>query len=170
MAELSIQPSINDVRSNALLELLERLGNLDLAPLLVYRLSSVPDSALVFLAWQFDMLDPEWQLAASLQESFDALTTIDGLTNIDTLTSIGSATGPSDFDSLRALLKVAIPLHRTRGTPYSIATALASLGWDGVTFQEGQAAWGGTSWPASRGMGGLPRPCSARQGTVRRIR
>jgi P2-related tail formation protein len=151
MAELSIQPSINDVRSNALLELLERLGDLDLGPILIYRLGSVPDSALAFLAWQFDMLDPEWQLAAKVQESFDALTTIDGLTNIDTLTSIGSAAGPSDFDSLRSLLRVAIPLHRTRGTPYSIAAALQSLGWTSVTFQEGQALWGGTSWPASQG-------------------
>jgi hypothetical protein len=151
MAELSIQPSINDARSNALLELLERLGNLDLGPILIYRLDSVPDSALAFLAWQFDMLDPEWRLAANVQESFDALTTIDGLTNIDTLTSTGSAAGPSDFDSLRSLLKVAIPLHRIRGTPYSIMAALQSLGWASVTFQEGQATWGGTSWPASQG-------------------
>jgi P2-related tail formation protein len=151
MAELSIQPSINDVRSNALLVLLERLDNLDLVPILVYRLDSVPDSALTFLAWQFDMLDPEWQLAAQVGESWDALTTVDGLTNIDTLSSVGSAAGPSDADSLRALLKAAIPLHRTRGTPYAIATALQSLGWTGVTFEEGQASWNGTSWPASEG-------------------
>jgi hypothetical protein len=106
---------------------------------------------LILLAWQFDMLDPEWQLAARVGESWDALTTIDGLTNIDTLSSVGSAAGPSDFDSLRALLKAAIPLHRTRGTPYAIRTALQSLGWSSVSFQEGQASWNGISWPANEG-------------------
>jgi P2-related tail formation protein len=151
MAELSIQPSINDVRSQALLVLLERLDALDLVPILVYRLESVPDSALIFLAWQFDMLDPEWQLAAATGESWDAITTIDGLTDIDTLSSLGSEAGVSDFDSLRALLKSAIPLHSTRGTPYSIQTALQTLGWSGVTFQEGQASWNGTNWPVDQG-------------------
>jgi P2-related tail formation protein len=151
MAELSIQPSINDVRSQALLVLLERLDALDLVPILVYRLESVPDSALTLLAWQFDMLDPEWQLAAATGESWDAITTIDGLTDIDTLSSLGSEAGVSDFDSLRALLKSAIPLHSTRGTPYAIKTALQTLGWSGVTFQEGQASWNGTNWPANQG-------------------
>jgi P2-related tail formation protein len=151
MAELSIQPSINDVRSQALLVLLERLDSLDLVPILVYRLDSVPDSALTLLAWQFDMLDPEWQLAAVTGESWDAIKTIDGLTNIDTLSSLGSEAGVSDFDSLRALLKAAIPLHSTRGTPYSIKAALQALGWSSVTFQEGQASWNGTSWPAEEG-------------------
>ena len=151
MAELSIQPSINDVRSRALLELLERLDSLDLVPILVYRLDSVPDSALTLLAWQFDMLEPEWQLAVQAGESIDALTTIDGLTDIDTLSSIGSVAGVSDFDSLRVLLKSAIPLHRTRGTAYAIRTALQSLGWANVTFQEGQASWNGSAWPANEG-------------------
>ena len=151
MAELNIQPSINDARSGALLVLLERLGNLDLVPILVYRLDSVPDSAMTLLAWQFDMLDPEWQLAVQSGESFDAIKTIDGLTDIDTLSSLGSLAGQSDFDSLRALLKLAIPLHRTRGTPYAIRTALQSLGWSNTTFQEGQATWSGTEWPADQG-------------------
>lgn len=151
MAELNIQPSINDARSSALLVLLERLDNLDLVPILVYRLDSVPDSALTLLAWQFDMLDPEWQLAVQSGESFDAIKTIDGLTDVDTLSSLGSLAGQSDFDSLRALLKLAIPLHRTRGTPYAIRTALQSLGWSNATFQEGQTAWGGSAWPADEG-------------------
>ncbi|HEX4210884.1 MAG TPA: phage tail protein, partial [Candidatus Binataceae bacterium] len=68
-----------------------------------------------------------------------------------TLSSLGSAAGQSDFDSLRALLKSAIPLHRTRGTPYAIRSALQSLGWLSVTFQEGQASWNGTNWPADQG-------------------
>jgi len=59
--------------------------------------------------------------------------------------------GPSDFESLRALLKVAIPLHRTRGTAYAIKAALKPLGWPDVTLLEGQASWGGTSYPESEG-------------------
>jgi hypothetical protein len=49
------------------------------------------------------------------------------------------------------LLKVAIPLHRTRGTPYAIKAALKPLGWSSVTLLEGQASWGGTSYPNSQG-------------------
>src|SRR5579863_453650 len=151
MAQLTVQPSIADVRSQALLGLVERLGAIDLSGILVYRLDSVPDSALILLAWQFDMLAPQWQLGAQLSESIDTLTNIDALTDIDTLTSTGGIAGASDFDSWRSLLKVAIPLHRTRGTPHAIKTALASLGWSSVTLEEGQSSWGGTSYPASEG-------------------
>lgn len=151
MAQLTIQPSINDLRSQSLLGLIERLGALDLTPILVYRLDSVPESALVPLAWQFDMLAPEWQMGASTSESVDALTDIDALTNIDTLSSSDGGAGPSDATSWRTLLKAAIPLHRTRGTPYAIKTALAALGWNSVTLLEGQASWSGTEWPSSEG-------------------
>src|SRR5438128_12377304 len=123
MAQLTIQPSINDARSNALLELIKRLGSLDLTPLLVYRLDSAPTDALTLLAWQFDILGPEWQLGAPTGESIDSLKDIDALTSIDSLSSAGGAAGLSDFDSLRDLLRAAIPLHRTRGTPYAIKTA-----------------------------------------------
>jgi P2-related tail formation protein len=151
MAHLTIQPSINDVRSRALLDIIERMDDLDLIPILVYRLDSVPDSALLLLAWQFDLVAPQWQLGAQVSESIDALSTIDPLSNVDTLSSPGGVSGPADFDSLRALLKVAIPLHRTRGTPYAIKTALKPLGWPSVTLLEGQASWGGTSYPADQG-------------------
>jgi P2-related tail formation protein len=151
MPQLTVQPSINDLRGQSLLQLLSRLDSIDLTGILVYRLDSAPDSALLPLAWQFDMLAPEWQLGASTGESIDALTDIDALTNIDTLSSSSDMVGPSDFDSLRALLKAAIPLHRTRGTPYSIKTALGSLGWNNVVLQEGQSSWGGTSYPAAEG-------------------
>lgn len=152
MAQLTIQPSINDLRSQSLLELIERLGQLDLTPILVYRLDSVPDSALLLLAWQFDMLAPEWQVGASDSESIDALTNIDALTDIDTLTSAQDpAATSSDASSWRSLLKAAIPLHQTRGTPYAIKTALAALGWSNVTLLEGQSSWNGTAWPANQG-------------------
>ena len=119
--ELSPQPSINDVRGGAMAQLVARLGALDLTPLLVYRLDSVPDSALVALAWQFDMLEPQWQLEA-----------------------------PSGI-TLRNLLKLAIPMHRTLGTPAAIINALEALGFPNVTIQEGQASWGGNSWPSNEG-------------------
>jgi P2-related tail formation protein len=150
MAHLQVQPSIDDVRSAALLDLIERLGALDLTPLLVYRIDSAPDSVLLALAWQFDMLAPQWQLGSNTAESVDAITNIDALTDIDTLSSTDSVAGTSDYDSLRTLLKAAIPLHRTRGTPYAIKTALKSLGWT-ATLLEGQSSWGGASWPASEG-------------------
>ena len=145
-------PSINDLRTQALMGLLGRLDTLDLSGLLVYRIPSVPETALKFLAWQFDVLDPEWQLlTTSAGESIDALTDIDSLTDIDTLDSPGSIAGPSDWDSYRALLLQAIPLHRTRGTPYAIKTALAALGWPNAILQEGQNSWGGVSWPSGEG-------------------
>jgi P2-related tail formation protein len=150
MAQLQIPPSIKDLRSQSLLALIERLGAIDLTPLLLYRLESAPDSALIFLAWQFDMLDPQWQLAASTSgESVDALRDIDTLIDIDTLLSPSSSAGPTDFDTWRTLLKSAIPLHRVHGTPYSIRQALAAMGWEDVSFMEGQAAWGGSAWPSS---------------------
>lgn len=151
MPQLSVQPSINDVRGQALLQLTERLGAIDLTPLLIYRLDSVPDSALLMLAWQFDMLAPQWQLGAQTGESINALTDIDSLTDIDTLTSVGDAASASDYDSWRNLLRNAIPLHRTRGTPYAIKTALGSLGWNNVSLLEGQSTWGGTTYPTSQG-------------------
>lgn len=151
MPELVLQPSINDPRGQSLLQIIERLGTLDLTPLLVYRLDSTPDSALVSLAWQFDMLAPQWQLGAQTAESIDALTDIDSLTDIDTLSSTGDTAGVSDYTSLRSLLMAAIPLHRTRGTPHAIKAALTSLGWTNVVLEEGQNRWGGTQYPASQG-------------------
>ncbi len=153
MAHLTIPPSIDDQRSQALLVLIERLGALDLTPMLVYRLDSVPDSALAFLAWQFDIVSPLWQLFVPIDTSVDALTDIDALADIDTLTEGAPDTAGAEAASAaqRALLKMAIQLHRYRGTPWSIKTALASLGWPSVTLLEGQESWGGTTWPASEG-------------------
>ena len=131
--------------------LIERLGALDLTTLLVYRVDSAPADALPLLAWQFDILEPQWQLGVSSGESVDSLQNIDILTNIDALTSPGCIAGVSDAESWRALLRAAIPLHRSRGTPYAIRTALASLGWPSVVIQEGQNSWAGTSYPSSQG-------------------
>ncbi len=151
MPRLTIQPSIQDLRSRALLDLIERLGAIDLTTLLVYRLDSTPVDVLPLLAWQFDILEPQWQLGASNTESIDNLQNIDTLTNVDSLTSSGGVAGTMDSDSWRQLPKAAIPLHRNRGTPYAIRSALASLGWTSVKILEGQNSWSGTTYPASQG-------------------
>lgn len=150
MPRLVAAPSINDTRGRALTELVERPGEIDLTPLLIYRLDSTPDGALAFLAWQFDILSPLWQLVAPLSQSIDALTNIDTLIDIDTLLQ-GGGEATAATQPQRELLRVAIPLHRFRGTPWAIKTALASLGWNDVELLEGQTSWGGTSYPASQG-------------------
>jgi P2-related tail formation protein len=153
MPGLTVQPSINDARSQYLLPLIERLRTIDLTPLLVYDFNSVPDSAILALAWQFDILQPEWQLGGYTltNEQSDILSGIDDLTDIDSLSSPSSSLGSSDYDSYRALLKIAIPLHATRGTPYAIKTALAALGFVGATLLEGQSTWGGNEYPSNEG-------------------
>ncbi len=62
MAELSLQPSIRDTRTGDLMEIIGRLSTLDLSPILVYRIDSVPESALTWLTWQFDLQSAYWQL------------------------------------------------------------------------------------------------------------
>ncbi len=153
MPELSAAPSINDTRTQALLVLIARLEALDLTTLLVYRIDSVVESALPFLAWQFDILSPLWQLIAPVSLGVDALTSIDLLTDVDNLIESG---GPVSAQMLteaaeRALLMTAIPLHRFRGTPWAIKQALASLGWTQVTLLEGQSSWGGDAYPSNQG-------------------
>ncbi|MGH7863507.1 MAG: phage tail protein [Candidatus Binataceae bacterium] len=150
MPRLVAAPSINDTRGRALTGLVERSGEIDLTPLLIYRLDSVAEGALPFLAWQFDILSPLWQLVAPLASSIDALTDIDTLIDIDTLLQGGGET-TSATQRQRELLRVAIPLHRYRGTPWAIKTALASLGWNDVELLEGQTKWGGTNYPPSQG-------------------
>lgn len=154
MVEIQIPPSINDSRSRALMELVERLGALDLTPMLVYRIDSVPASALPFLAWQFDILSPLWQTVSPIVRSVDAITNIDALIDIDTLTEAPSVLGVQQsvvIASQRALIKAAIQLHRYRGTRWSIRTALGMLGWTSVSFAEGQNSWAGTQYPANEG-------------------
>ena len=153
MPELTPAPSINDVRTQALLVLIERLAALDLTTLLVYRIDSVIDGALPFLAWQFDILSPLWQLVAPVAGSIDALTDIDSLTDIDTLSGPAPQTPASTVsaEAQRALLELAISLHRYRGRPWAIKQALESLGWASATILEGETLWGGTAYPASEG-------------------
>jgi P2-related tail formation protein len=155
MGQLAIQPSIDDARSRALLALIERLDALDLTPLLIYRIAAVADAVLPFLAWQFDILSPFWQLlfapAAAASQSIDALTDIDALTSIDLLFDVAPDAPGRSTDIQRELLQNAIALHRVRGTPAAIKRAVAQLGWGEATLLEGQDSWGGSSYPANQG-------------------
>jgi P2-related tail formation protein len=153
MPELSAAPSINDTRTQALLVLIARLAALDLTTLLVYRIDSVVADALPFLAWQFDILSPLWQLIAPVALGVDALTDIDLLTDVDNLVESGElVTELALTDAAqRELLQNAIALHRFRGTPWSIKQALGSLGWATVSLLEGQANWGGVAYPSNEG-------------------
>ena len=153
MAELSAAPSINDSRTQALLDLIARLADLDLAPLLIYRIDSVPAGALPFLAWQFDILSPLWQLIAPVAIGVDALTNVDLLIDIDNLIETGEVVSADSLTEAaqREMLKSAVPLHRFRGTPWAVKQALAALGWTQVSLLEGQSRWGGAAYPASQG-------------------
>jgi P2-related tail formation protein len=153
MPELSAAPSINDSRTQALLELIARLADLDLTPMLVYRIDSAPAGVLPFLGWQFDILSPLWQLIAPVSIGVDALTNIDLLIDIDNLIETGGVVSGDILTEAaqREMLKSAVPLHRFRGTPWAVKQALASLGWTQVGLLEGQSRWGGASYPASQG-------------------
>ena len=153
MPELSAAPSINDSRTQALLVLISRLAALDLTTLLVYRIDSVVDEALPFLAWQFDVLSPLWQLIAPVALGVDALTNIDLLIDVDNLIESGGLVTELALTEVaqRELLKSAIGLHRFRGTPWAIKQALASLGWTTVSLLEGQTNWGGVAYPSNQG-------------------
>lgn len=119
-SSLTAASSINDVRTQAQLLLGQRLGQIDLTPLLIYTFLDTPPATLPFLAWQFDILAPWWQLLA------------------------GS-------DSQLQLIQQAIALHRFKGTPYAIQTIASNLGFALIEIEEGQASWGGSSWPPSEG-------------------
>ena len=136
------------------MELVKRLGEIDLTPLLIYRIDSVAAGALPFLAWQFDILSPLWQTVAPAIKSVDTITNVDALIDIDTLTEAPWVAGMQQSVAIaaqRALIKMAIQLHRFRGTPWSIKSALATLGWVSVSILEGQNSWGGIQYPANEG-------------------
>jgi len=99
MADIRLIPeSIRDASTLAFNELIDRMGRLDISPLLVYLIDSVEPTALPHLAEQFHIMGYEgWRLSTS------------------------------DFER-RAIIKKAIDKHRSKGTRYAIQTALDSLG------------------------------------------
>lgn len=84
-----------------------RFDTLDLTPLLIYMIDTVPAAALPFLATQFDVTGFKgWFLATTEQDQ-------------------------------RNLIKKAVELHRYKGTPYAIKEALKSVGFGGASILEG---------------------------------
>jgi hypothetical protein len=171
MADLQLQPSIaTDVRSKALLNLTARLkdpslgGTLDLSSILVYRMASLVDSAVLPMAWQWDVLNPlllpvATQLVNLEFATWDEIQSPDSLTNTDLLQYLQSITesgGGSEplalrYAQYRALILLSTQLHSIMGTKGALQTALAGLGYPDAQILEGQNSWGGNSYPANEG-------------------
>ena len=160
MAELQIQPSINDARSQAHLDLIERLSDLDLSPILVYRIPSLVDSAVLPMAWQWDVLNPLLlpeltQIITLAYPGWDPVSGIDTLINLDLLQyqaeSASTPTLQQSYAQYRTLIQLSTALHSLMGSVAGLKNALAGLGYPGAIVQEGQNTWGGTSWPSNEG-------------------
>lgn len=108
MADETLLPPLlaSDARARALHGLTDRLDAVDLVPLLVYRIESVPAGALYPLAWQFGVLGlAGWDLADTEAKR-------------------------------RALVLSAIELHRHKGTPWAVRTSLVALGYPDTAVDE----------------------------------
>jgi len=53
--------------------------------------------------------------------------------------------------SLISILQKSLQYHQFLGTPATLLAALTVMGYGGSSIQEGQASWGGTSYPPSQG-------------------
>jgi len=98
MADSRLIPAgIRDANTLALNELIDRMGTVDLTPLLVYLIDNVASSALPHLAEQFNVTGYEgWLQTTNTAERL-------------------------------ALIKSAIAKHYYKGTPYAIKQALADI-------------------------------------------
>jgi len=96
---------INDESSIAFNELFNRLGTLDLTPILIYLVDNVEPTALPHLAEQFHILGNEgWLFAGTEQEK-------------------------------RALIKNAVQIHKYKGTKFALEKVLESLNLNGKIFE-----------------------------------
>jgi hypothetical protein len=112
--------SINDLRTQAHMQLSARLESLDLTPLLIRTLgNNLPASILPYLIWELDMMIPSVPMQAL------------GVTP-------------------QTIIQNALPLHKIMGTPGAISQALSLCGFNAALF-EGQASWGGSSYPSNQG-------------------
>jgi hypothetical protein len=97
--------SINDLRTQAHMQLSARLESLDLTPLLIRTLgNNLPASILPYLIWELDMMIPSVPMQAL------------GVTS-------------------QTIIQNALPLHKIMGTPGSIVQALALCGFDATLFE-----------------------------------
>jgi phage tail P2-like protein len=111
MAENLLPASIDDVRSRALMGLLDRMAALPVSILTsLYDPAACPASALPFLAHQFGVLDEGWPLAAT-------------------------------EGARRALVSQALQLQAKRGTPWAMRQALAAIGFPGLSIVERSSHW-----------------------------
>jgi hypothetical protein len=161
MANLALQPPLaTDVRCQAYLQLIDRLQSLNLTPILVYRIPSLVDSAVIPMAYQWDVLNPlllpgVFQLLTLLYPGWDPITDIDLLTNIDLLQYQAAAVNTTPLSQLfgqyRSLIQISTALHGTMGTVGALKSALTQLGYPSAIIQEGQNSWGGNQWPSDEG-------------------
>jgi len=161
MADLQLQPPLQtDARSRALLNLIDRLQTIDLSSLLVYRIKSLINSAVLQTAWAWDVLNPlllpaSFQLVTLAYPGWDPIEDIDALINIDLLQYIGPEQDLTPLTVLygqyRALILLSTSLHSTLGTIGALRKGLTALGYPGAVIQEGQDSWGGTFWPSDQG-------------------
>ena len=97
--------AIKDESSLAFNELFDRLGTLNLTPVLIYLIGNVEASALPYLAEQFHILGNEgWLFAVSDTEK-------------------------------RALIKNAVQIHKYKGTKYALEKVLDVLNLNGKIFE-----------------------------------
>jgi hypothetical protein len=166
MPSLSLPPSVRDARGLGVEALVERLGALDLSSLLVYSIPTAPVSVMPFLAWQFDVISPFWQLLIPgagvpaidgvLQKvpvaGVTSITDVGALISVDPLIESEAVIAADQSIAVqRQVLEQALALHGKRGTAWAVKTAIAALGWTNATLLEGQKSWGGTSYSAAQG-------------------
>lgn len=109
-----IPSSIQDASTLALNELIDRMGTLDITPLLIYMIDNVAAEALPHLAEQFHVTGLEgWALCDNEGDQRD-------------------------------LIQAAIAIHRKKGTPWAVKQALARIGYPDagiIEHRENHAAW-----------------------------
>lgn len=106
MPDRILQPSIKDTRNQAYEDMAARLQELDLSVLGIYDIDSVIAAALYDLADQFNVLGLRGWNLAETEAE------------------------------RRALIKEAIILHQTAGTPFAVRRAMALVGYPDATIQE----------------------------------
>ena len=107
--ERLIPAGIKDENSEVFNELIDRLGTIDITPVIIYLIDEVESTALPHLAEQFHVGGLEgWNLCETDEEK-------------------------------RTLIKKAIDLHRYKGTPWAIKEALKAVGYQDAEIQEGIA-------------------------------
>lgn len=108
MADKLVASSIRHIQHLAAFDLASgtRLDGIDITPVLVYNINTVPVAVLLYLAEQFDVMGAGgWDLAD---------------------TELAK----------RTLIKGAIELHRRKGTPWAVKEAIRRVGYQDVTIIE----------------------------------